>query len=495
MSKEKAIEKVVWLLVFFAVYTILMYLFGSVGKGYFFKYAVGVYFWICFIFPLLLLFVDKIFDKQKRKFFTTVIVILTSNILLFFVYKFRYFPNQIDKFYFFNTFIINLPILLFIIYLFFWKRLRFFKKEILLLITTIFILFVLSEFSSRYVVCHFGSHDQIMRYASPEECGFLPRLSDSIYPHYTLTKNYVSFDGLNRHNSLGYRGDEIKLNKLKNVFRIVTMGGSNTYGHGIADHRDAFPYQLQKVLQEKYSLKNVEVINAGVPGAVSHDTLVNLQFRILDLHPDMIINYDGFNDVSTRIVHPQNYTGNSISPINGFELKMPFYFEKSLFVRLVTGLNPQVFRDFVFSADRHAPSAERKTKFFSEINGTQLDALKQNKPVYFERNLESMYAIARQFNITFVLSTLAYTDQLSDDWYNSEYNFNGIKEHTKVIRYVAKRNKILLFDFEKNMPKNSEFWFTSIHENEKGARKKAELYADFLAPQVKKQTSRVPKKQ
>ena len=479
MTKDH--KNVCWLVLFFATYLILMHLFGNVGTGYFLKYAVSVYFWVCFVFPLSLLISNKVSKRAVDKILRIrVLTILSSIFLLYSMYKYRYFPNQIDKFYFFSTLIISVPILLGILWLFFWKEVRVFKKEIILFSITVLVMFVALEVISRTWVCAFGTHDQIVRYASPEECGFLPRFSPQIYPHYILTKNYVSLDGLNRHNSLGYRGEEISMPKPKDVFRIVAIGGSNTYGHGISDYKNAYPYQLQEILQAKYRLKNVEVINAGVPGAVSHDTLVNLVFRILYLTPDIILDYDGFNDVLARIVPYQNYTGDSLSPINKFELKTPFYFEKSVLVRIVTGLNPPVFRDFVFSADRNPASAERKTKFFEYINGTQLDALRQNKPVFFERNLESMYAIAKQFNITFVVSTLAYTDQLPDDWYNSEYDFQGIKEHTQIIRAVARKNNIPMFDFEKVMPKDAAYWFTSIHENEQGARKRAELYADFL---------------
>jgi hypothetical protein len=107
------------------------------------------------------------------------------------------------------------------------------------------------------------------------------------YLNYCNTPDFVSRDGLNRHNSLGFRGEEIAIPKPAGRFRIAVLGGSGTYTIKVRDYRQSFPAQLERQLRETYGRTNVEVINAGVGGYNSWEILINLQFRVLDLQPTM----------------------------------------------------------------------------------------------------------------------------------------------------------------------------------------------------------------
>lgn len=68
------------------------------------------------------------------------------------------------------------------------------------------------------------------------ECGITPSLySPHHYLNYYGSPNYKSKDGLNMHNSLGFRGDEIAIPKLEGTYRIVILGGSTAYTIGVKD--------------------------------------------------------------------------------------------------------------------------------------------------------------------------------------------------------------------------------------------------------------------
>ena len=69
---------------------------------------------------------------------------------------------------------------------------------------------------------------------------------------------------------------------------------------------------LEKILVEKYKYENIEVINAGVPGYTSWETLINFQFRVLDIEPDLIIIYHGTNDTHARLVLPKFYQSDNL---------------------------------------------------------------------------------------------------------------------------------------------------------------------------------------
>jgi lysophospholipase L1-like esterase len=92
------------------------------------------------------------------------------------------------------------------------------------------------------------------------------------------------------------------------VFRIVALGGSTTYGISLPMNR-TYPAQLQQILRDEYGYTQVEVINAGVIAYNSWDLLAEFEYRVLDLNPDMVIVYEGINDVVARLVDPRYYNG------------------------------------------------------------------------------------------------------------------------------------------------------------------------------------------
>ena len=53
---------------------------------------------------------------------------------------------------------------------------------------------------------------------------------------------------------------------------------------------------LEDFLNSSFDSPRFEVINAGTPGWTSAESLINLQFRLLELNPDMIIIYEAVND-------------------------------------------------------------------------------------------------------------------------------------------------------------------------------------------------------
>ena len=74
--------------------------------------------------------------------------------------------------------------------------------------------------------------------------------------------------------------------------RIVCIGGSTTYGHGLGAN-DTWPAALQRALREKGIA--ADVINAGVPGYGSHQSLLRYRRDIASLEPDLLLIYEGWN--------------------------------------------------------------------------------------------------------------------------------------------------------------------------------------------------------
>jgi lysophospholipase L1-like esterase len=100
------------------------------------------------------------------------------------------------------------------------------------------------------------------------------------------------------HNSMGFRGYEVKIQKGNNTHRIIVLGGSTTYCVGVSDN-ETWPYFLEKNLGAGW-----RVVNLGVPGYSTVEVLIQTALQIQDLSPDIAVYYEGWNDI--RNIHIKN---------------------------------------------------------------------------------------------------------------------------------------------------------------------------------------------
>ena len=106
------------------------------------------------------------------------------------------------------------------------------------------------------------------------------------------------------YNSEGFRGPEFLKEKPNNTYRIFVLGGSTTFGDG-NDDNETWPYYLQEIFDVADLSYNVEVINAGTSSAWSGSETKMIREKILGYNPDMLMIYDGWNDVRMQLGTPQ----------------------------------------------------------------------------------------------------------------------------------------------------------------------------------------------
>lgn len=93
-------------------------------------------------------------------------------------------------------------------------------------------------------------------------------------------------------NAQGLRGADIG-EKKPGILRVVTLGGSSTFGFGNRDD-ETYPHYLEAALNRNG--QRFEVINFGMPHATS-DNIVALYFAEgIALRPDVVTFYEGAND-------------------------------------------------------------------------------------------------------------------------------------------------------------------------------------------------------
>ena len=99
--------------------------------------------------------------------------------------------------------------------------------------------------------------------------------------------------------SLGFRGADFLPTKPPNVFRVICMGESSTFGFFDRDEF-TYPATLERLFRERRGKggSQVEVINTGIPHANSDNILAMFRTELLRYQPDIITVYAGYNDAA-----------------------------------------------------------------------------------------------------------------------------------------------------------------------------------------------------
>lgn len=356
------------------------------------------------------------------------------------------------------------------------------KTELILVTFSILLTFFVLEIGARLWLNYLATPEQHDRYVlfttiEAKDLAWTPHPYLAYYP----TPGYRK--GQTFHNSLGYRNNEFPLEKPAGVYRIVALGGSSTYDVSIEDNAQIFTAQLERLLRENYGYQEVEVINAGVPGYNSWEILTNLEFRVLDLNPDLVIIYENTNDVHARLVEPAAYRGDNFGRRQAWQVPAVALWERSALLRIASrtmNFTRQISVDDFVSSPTYL-----SWPFESRLTGGEAQAeeiLRQNPPIYFQRNLENMIAIAHEQGVEIMLSTWAYSPNLND-YAAVPYYQQAFDENNRVVTEVANSHDVALFDFASVMDQDSRYWADGRHSNEAGALLKATLFAEFIDSQ------------
>jgi len=176
------------------------------------------------------------------------------------------------------------------------KNNLFFKRIILLAITTIFLLF-LFEITLRATYPLYDNYNtEMWRYASESK-----QLSTFVGHEHVPNQVNLLYGVEIRTNSLGLRADqEYVVPKPDKVTRILVLGDSITMGWGV-EYENTYPRILEKLLNKDTTTK-IEVINTGVGNYNSVAELATLK-KFFYLNPDLIILGFYINDIE-QISYP-----------------------------------------------------------------------------------------------------------------------------------------------------------------------------------------------
>jgi lysophospholipase L1-like esterase len=330
-------------------------------------------------------------------------------------------------------------------------------------------LFLALELGLRVYLFRLAPEDKRAKYARPAD---LPRERAKYVPHpylcYALNPAYRSADGQNRHNALGFRGAELEREKPEGVYRIVCVGGSTVYDTEIEDHAQAFPAQLESVLRAQDHAE-VEVVNGGVGGYTSFETLIDLALRVLEVEPDLVVIYHNTNDVHARLVPPAVFQNDNAGYRHVWSEPEPWW-DRLLVLRYLGvqwGFSPR-------------NTLEQITKVPHDQGRDMAQCLARNSTRWFVRNTEQMITLARARGAEVMLASFATCPEHGG--YPAEPHYRtGFAENDAAMQALAARLEVPWYDFAAEMPPALELWDDGVHNTAPGARKKAELFARFIA--------------
>jgi len=112
-------------------------------------------------------------------------------------------------------------------------------------------------------------------------------------------------------NSLGLRGPVVTPTPAASVKRILFLGDSVVFGHGLAEN-STISNQLQKQLKDRQPEYQSEVLNAGVPGYSTFQSDLYYRLHGQQLKPDLVLLGFCLNDVTERYTSVAKYGGRRI---------------------------------------------------------------------------------------------------------------------------------------------------------------------------------------
>lgn len=159
------------------------------------------------------------------------------------------------------------------------------KKKIVLIFLVLVLILLSFEGVLRLMYSQFGPP---IHWSNEQEFELDPRL---IYRGIANKDYTIKTSEYTEHvvtNSEGYRTHEFKP-KQKNSFRIIVVGDSFTFGHGISSNDNTYPALIEKQLQSKFPNQNIEVLNLAIKGYSPDQEYRLILERVFQLEPNMII--------------------------------------------------------------------------------------------------------------------------------------------------------------------------------------------------------------
>jgi lysophospholipase L1-like esterase len=363
------------------------------------------------------------------------------------------------------------------------------KKNLLLLLFTLVFLFILGEVGARLWA----------KFKNPVST--VPdKVRYTYYPYlpYVPTPNYRDVAKSIYHNSRGFRNSYEFINpKPANVYRIVCLGGSTTYSdYDNASNQEIWTGRLEYYLNKSSSFIKFEVINASAHNYTAYLNLIDYLTRVRDLQVNMVILYQGVNDLyfngfdNVNFAHSNAFVSFNPDHVN----KIYFRMNHNFFLKH-SELLKRMYAMIFFHGLTLNEMATKNVHYFSANN---INNIKNDSLITFSKAIEGFIGLSHVDNFQLVLLSQAYQYEKLEKAvlkYNPSFTKQTIDDlinETKRIRdkmeIIAKKNKIPFLDMNEILKQNQELFYKNpldeIHFSKKGEDYFALNLYDFIKPLI-----------
>ena len=302
-------------------------------------------------------------------------------------------------------------------------------------------------------------------------------------------------------NSIGFRGEE-EPEKPEKYLTIITVGGSTTENFMITDGK-TWPAILGVKLRESFD--HVWINNAGLDGHSTFGHAVLMEDYIVKIKPKVVLFLVGANDVWLK------------ETANGFDrgLKRGLTLDLSsikAFLR-TAGNYSEVFalayNLYRFSKKIQYPHTDLSDSWLEKVRTLDIPKNQETNVINkefkefnekykrgYSLRLKKLIKISKENSIQPVLITQPAlygnaTDAITKinlgsikvgNGRNGNVAWRRLELFNNVTREIGSEKKVLVIDLANEMPKSSRYFYDTIHYNNEGARKVAEIIDKNLQP-------------
>lgn len=266
---------------------------------------------------------------------------------------------------------------------------------------------------------------------------------DKVYRLKSNIKNGI-FEGKVVHtNSFGYRDSEIPVKKGEDTIRILVMGDSVTFGHGVLAE-ETYPELLEGLLNENIKYNHFDVINTAVPGNSHFQEYYDLK-RGLIFKPDIAIIQFVLNDLVEPYNFLKRFGGRGIDYHGVEDISYWHYFfsQRSalyLFLRDVffkvkfKTIDPEMLRKKAKSYERNSVK-DTATSSFQEVWRDCLELLQKEVDLCHRKGIKCIL-IASPYDFQLLDESTAHVQKLLKD-----FALNNNVEYIDVCSFV--KNEVI----------------------------------------------------
>ncbi|MBF0447574.1 MAG: hypothetical protein HQL67_05175 [Magnetococcales bacterium] len=298
-------------------------------------------------------------------------------------------------------------------------------------------------------------------------------------------------------NSLGYRGPEFDPEKPDGTFRIIIYGGSQVFNGEMTEGED-WPRQIEKKIRAA-GYANVEVINAGIPGHASFDSVGRLFMEGHRFNPDIVVLCNIWNDLKYfdseqslfRHFKPRQIDdGRHVryNYVNGLDRFMSEH--SQLYVQLRDTL---IFWWFDISKEgvrKKDKKSKLKEGYFS-VEKMQLAQYQLNFATFVDiaRNIGAEPVLIKQPRLSDKSNGKEELDRINFSFIgarSAEILPNLFSQADQVIDSVGQNKKALILDPSTQMSGQIKYFLDHVHLSEEGTNEMARILSEGLLSVIKK---------